>query len=126
MDYIRKNAARYELKMINNRFTRVFLNDDPVDDAGAPIIEKYGKGDKDPTGNLAVLRVMIEKMKNRLLKLSPRKYRLITYLYGLGTQKERTPAEAAEHFHLAERYLRSLMRKTLKELKNGMNDGEII
>lgn len=126
IDYIRNNAAGYELKMINKGLSRVFLNDDPVDDAGVPIIEKYGKGGKDPTGNLAVLRVMIEKMKNRLLRLSPRKYRLITYLYGLETKDERTDTETAEHFHLAERYLRSLKRKTLKELQDGMNDGQII
>lgn len=126
MDYIRKNSARYELNMIHKGFSRVFLNDEPVDDDGVPIIEKYGNGGKDPTGNMAVLRVMIEKMKNRLLQLSPRKYRLITYLYDLETQEERSEAETAEHFHLAGRYLRSLKRKTLEELRDGLNDREIV
>ena len=126
IDYIRNNTAKYELNMIHKGFSRIFLNDNPVDDDGVPIIEKYGNGGKDPTRNIAVLRVMIEKMKNRLLQLSPRKYRLITYLYDLETQEERSETETAEHFHLAERYLRSLKRKTLNELRDGMNDGEII
>lgn len=47
------------------------------------------------------------------------------YAYNNGAIK-RTDTETAEHFHLAERYLRSLKRKTLKELQDGMNDGQII
>ena len=89
-------------------------------------IEKTVYGRRDPTGDFAVFRIMIEKLGNRLIQLSARQLQLITYLYGFRTRETPTIIETAKHFHLTERHLKSIERKALNELRDGMNDGRII
>lgn len=80
----------------------------------------------DPTGNLAVLHVMLEKMRNRIKALPDRQKRLIMYRYGLSIIECKTISETAAFFNLTERYAAEIEKKTLKTLRDGMNDGKIV
>lgn len=120
------NDKGFEKEMIGAGYTRVYLDDDKRDEEGVLAIEKTVYGRRDPTGDLAVFRIMIEKMGNRLVQLSPRQLQLITYLYGFRTLETPTITETAKHFHLTKRHLKSIERKALNELRDGMNDGRII
>lgn len=120
------NDKGYEKNMISAGYARVYLDDNKRDEEKLLTIEKTVYGRRDPTGDLAVFRIMIEKLGNRLVQLSARQLQLITYLYGFRTRKTPTIIETAKHFHLTERHLKSIERKALNELRDGMNDGRII
>ena len=106
---------------------QVFLDDNPVDEDGVPEAEKVrdGKG-RDPVGEEAVLRVMIQKMRNRLELLPARERRLLMYRYGIQSLEYKTIAETAAFFHLTENYLRLIEKRALGVLREGMNDGKIL
>ena len=117
--------SSFERHMEAMGLTRLFLDDAEVTEK-----ELYGKGRdvqfQDPTGNLAVLHVMLQKMRNRLELLPAREQRLLMYHYGIGTMEFKTISETAAYFHLTEKYLRLIEEKTLGKLRAGMNDGKIV
>ena len=80
----------------------------------------------DPVGDEAVLRVMIQKMHNRLEVLPPRERRLLMYRYGIESLEYKTIAETAAFFHLTQKYLRIIEARALDKLREGMNDGKIL
>ncbi len=126
-DLCRKGDSSFERQLVNHGITQVFLDDNPVDEDGIPEAEKVrdGKG-HDPVGEEAVLRVMIQKMHNRLERLPEREQRLLIYHYGLASLEYKTIAETAAFFHLTEKYLRIIEARTLAKLREGMNDGKIL
>ena len=81
---------------------------------------------RDPTGNLAVLHVMLEKMRNRLKLLPARERRLLAYHYGLGVSEAKSISETAAYFHLTEKYARAIEIHSLERLREMMNDGKIV
>ncbi|MBR1440053.1 MAG: hypothetical protein IJ589_02390, partial [Lachnospiraceae bacterium] len=85
-DLCRKGDSSFERQLADHGIVLVFLNDNPVDEDGVPEAEKVrdGKG-RDPVGEEAVLRVMIQKMRNRLVMLPAREQRLLMYRYGLAS-----------------------------------------
>ena len=126
-DLCRKGDASFEKQLANNGIVQVFLDDDPVDEDGIPEREKISDGRvQDPVGDEAVLRVMIQKMHNRLERLPARQERLLIYHFGIRSLEYKTIAETAAFFHLTEKYMRSIEKKALKTLRDGMNDGRII
>ena len=105
----------------------VTVNDNPVDEDGLPVAEKIADGRiHDPVGDEAVLRVMIQKMRNRLVLLPEREQRLLMYRYGIDSLEYKTIAETAAFFHLTEKYLRIIETRALEVLREGMNDGKIL
>ncbi|MCR5002108.1 MAG: sigma-70 family RNA polymerase sigma factor [Lachnospiraceae bacterium] len=129
-DQVRKSAKGYEAHMTRKGVTRIFLDDDPVDDTdetdGLSVSEKYGGDERDPVGDRAVYNLKIEKLGNRVLDLSPRMQALIIHHYGILTDEFKTYKETADYFHLDQTYAKYMIRNALKELRNGMDDGKII
>ena len=125
-DLVRKGQADFESHMISTGSDRVFLDEGSDEDEGLLENERQYLGGDDPTGDLAVHHVIIEKMGNRLLKLKLRKFRLIEFRYGLRSREYQTWAAASRHFGLNEHYLMSIENEALKELREGMNDGKIV
>ena len=126
-DLCRKGDSSFERQLADHGIVQVFLNDNPVDEDGVPEAEKVrdGKG-RDPVGEEAVLRVMIQKMRNRLELLPARERRLLMYRYGIQSLEYKTIAETAAFFHLTENYLRLIEKRALGVLREGMNDGKIL
>ena len=126
-DLCRKGDSSFERQLANHGIVQVFLDDNPVDEDGVPEAEKVrdGKG-RDPVGEEAVLRVMIQKMRNRLELLPARERRLLMYRYGIQSLEYKTIAETAAFFHLTENYLRLIEKRALGVLREGMNDGKIL
>ena len=126
-DLCRKGDSSFERQLADHGIVLVFLNDNPVDEDGVPEAEKVrdGKG-RDPVGEEAVLRVMIQKMRNRLELLPARERRLLMYRYGIQSLEYKTIAETAAFFHLTENYLRLIEKRALGVLREGMNDGKIL
>ncbi len=79
-----------------------------------------------PTGNLAVLHVMLEKMRNRLKMLPDRQRRLLAYRYGLKSMECKTISETAAFFNMTEKFIEEIEKGALKTLRDGMNDGKIV
>ena len=125
-DLCRKGLSAFEKRMIDCGLTRVFLDDQPLDKEEVKISDRTSLEWHDPTGNLAVLHVMLEKMRNRIKDLPDRERRLILYRYGLSVLECKTISETAAFFHLTERYAAEIERNTLQTLKDGMNDGKIV
>ena len=121
----RKLQSTFERQMEEGGLTRVFLND-----ADAEEKTYSGRGGevqwKDPTGNLAVLHVMLEKIQNRLKLLPERQRRLLAYHYGFGMIKANAISKTAAYFHLAERTLRRIEKEALGTRREMMNDGKIV
>ena len=121
----RKIQSTFERQMKEDGLTRVFLSDPNAQ-------EKTYSGQRgevqwrDPTGNLAVLHVMLEKMQNRLKLLPERQRRLLAYHYGFGMLKANSISKTAAYFHLAERTLRKIEKEALGTLREMMNDGKIV
>ena len=125
-DLCRKGLSAFEKRMIDSGLTRVFLDDQPLDKDEVSASVKTDIEWHDPTGNLAVLHVMLEKMRNRIKALPNRQKRLIMYRYGLSIIECKTISETAAFFNLTERYAAEIEKKTLKTLRDGMNDGKIV
>ena len=126
-DLCRKGDSSFERQLRDNGVAQVFLDDNPVDEDGVPIAEKISDGRvHDPVGEEAVLHVMLQKMRNRLILLPDRERRLLMYHYGFKVQEFKTIEETAAYFHLSEKYLRIVEKKALETLRAGMNDGKII
>ena len=126
-DLCRKGISSYENRMIEAGYTQEFFDDYYAkDEDGLHISETVGSKEFDPTARQAVLRVMIQKMKNRLKVLPPRLQRLLAYRYGFGMAECKSISEAAAFFHLTEKYLKAIEKNALAELRDGMNDGKII
>lgn len=130
-DLCKKGVSAFEKRMVDSGLTQVFLNDDYVD---------YGEGEDnikiadtikadeefDPTGRLAVLHVMLQKMRNRLVLLPERERRILAYHYGLGVYECKTISETAAFYHLSEKYISEIEAGALSKLKDGMNDYKIL
>lgn len=126
-DLCRKGDSSFERQLVNRGIVQVFLDDNPADEDGVLISEKIQDGNiHDPVGDEAVLRVMIQKMHNRLELLPPRERRLLMYRYGFDSLKYKTIAETAAFFHLTQKYLRIIEERALSILREGMNDGKIL
>ena len=125
-DLCRKGLSAFEKRMIDSGLTRVFLDDKPLDKDDVKISDRNSLEWHDPTGNLAVLHVMLEKMRNRIKDLPARQRRLIMYRYGLSVLECKTISETAAFFNLTEKYAEEIEKKTLKTLRDGMNDGKIL
>ena len=126
-DLCRKGISSYENRMIEAGYTQEFLDDYyTTDEDGLHISETVGGEEFDPTARQAVLRVMIQKMRNRFKNLSPRMQRLLAYRYGLGMAECKSISEAATFFHLTEKHLKAIEKNVLANLREGMNDGEIL
>lgn len=125
-DLCRKGLSAFEKRMIDSGLTRVFLDDKPIDKDDVKISDRNSIEWHDPTGNLAVLHVMLEKMRNRLQMLPDRLRRLLMYRYGLSVIECKTISETAAFFNLTERYVAEIEKQALKTLKDGMNDGKIV
>lgn len=97
-DLCRKGLSAFEKRMIDSGLTRVFLDDQPVDKDDVKISDRNSLEWHDPTGNLAVLHVMLEKMRNRIKILPDRERRLIMYRYGLSIIECKTISETAAFF----------------------------
>jgi len=126
-DLCRKGDSSFERQLADRGITQVFLNDNPVDEDGIPEIEKVAVNRiQDPVGDEAVLRVMIQKMRNRLVMLPAREQRLLMYRYGLASMQFQTIAETAAFFHLTEKHMRAIEERSLAKLRAGMNDGKML
>lgn len=126
-DLCRKGDSSFERQLVNRGIVQVFLNDNPADEDGVLISEKIQDGNiHDPVGDEAVLRVMIQKMHNRIETLPPREQRLLMYRYGFESLQYKTIAETAAFFHLTQKYLRIIEERALSILREGMNDGKIL
>ncbi len=126
-DLCRKGISAFEARMINSGLTQVFLDDDfPEKEFEFSVSDIVRHGRFDPTGNLAVLHVMLEKMNNRLKLLPPRQRRLLAYRYGLGALECKSISETAAYFHLTEKYVKIIEMLSLETLRAGMNDGKIV
>ena len=128
-DLCRKGLSTFEKHMIDKGLAKLFLDDDSTDEDGIAISEKISTDNEwhDPTGNLAVLHVMLEKMRNRFKDLlSEREQRLLAYRFGFSVLECKTISETAAFFHLTEKYIAEIEANTLKKLKAGMNDGQIV
>ncbi len=125
-DLCQKGMSAFEKRMIDAGLTRVFLNDDQLDEDGMPIIEKIRVGEQDPTGNAAVLHLLLEKMHNRLELLPQRQRIFLAYHYGLNILKCNTIGETAAYFHLTEKYANQIEKTALNSLRQAMNDGKIV
>lgn len=125
-DLCKKGMSTFEKHLEDKGLTRIFLDAEPENGEGA----LYGNGTSveyhDPTGNLAVLHVMLEKMRNRLEWLSTRQRRLLAYRYGLSAMQEHSISESASFFHLSEKFLKLMEKDALETLRAGMNDGKIV
>ena len=123
-DLCDKHQSTFERHMESKGLTHLFLNDESSEN-----VEYCPNGDigsKDPTGNLAVLHVMLEKMRNRLEILPERERRVLMYHFGIGAIKANTISETAAYFHLSERYMRLIEKNGLAKMREMMNDGKII
>lgn len=129
VDVYREGMSTFECYMENKGLARIFL------DAPGFDLDNAVQGDTsttsniayhDPTGNLAVLHVMIEKMRNRFELLPERQRRLLAYIYGLSPKTEHTIAETAALYHIAEKTVKREEKSALATLREGMNDGKII
>ena len=126
-DLCRKGDSSFERQLVNHGIVQVFLDDNPVDEDGVLEAEKVQDGRvHDPVGDEAVLRVMIQKMHNRLELLPPRERRLLMYRYGIESLEFKSIAETAAFFHLTEKYMRIIETRALGKLREGMNDGKIL
>jgi RNA polymerase sigma factor (sigma-70 family) len=126
-DLCRKGDSSFERQLVNHGIVQVFLDDNPVDEDGILVSEKIQDGRiHDPVGDEAVLRVMIQKMRNRLELLPARERRLLMYRYGIESLEYKTIAETAAFFHLTEKYMRIIETRALGKLREGMNDGKIL
>ena len=126
-DLCRKGDSSFERQLVNHGIVQVFLDDNPVDGDTLSVAEKIQDGRiHDPVGDEAVLRVMIQKMHNRLEVLPPRERRLLMYRYGIESLEYKTIAETAAFFHLTENYLRLIEKRALDVLRESMNDGKIL
>lgn len=126
-DLCRKGISAFEARMINSGLSQVFLDDDsPEKEFEFSVADIVRHGRFDPTGNLAVLHIMLEKMNNRLKLLPPRQRRLLAYRYGLGTLECKSISETAAYFHLTEKYVKIIEQQSLDALRAGMNDGKIV
>jgi RNA polymerase sigma factor (sigma-70 family) len=127
MDLCDYGQSSFERHMEDMGLTRLFLDaadprtNESVLCGGGTDVEWH-----DPTGNLAVLHVMLEKMRNRLITLPERMRRLLAYHYGLTSGEAKSISESAAYFHLTEKYLRAIERHTLVILRDMMNDGKIV
>ncbi len=117
--------STFERHMEAAGLTRLFLNDPDVTESTL-----YPRGVdvqwKDPTGDLAVLHIMLEKLRNRLVLLPAREQRILMYHFGISSLEFKSLSETAAYFHLTEKYLRIIEAGALKTLRDGMNDGKII
>ena len=126
-DLCRKGDSSFEKQLADHGIIQVFLDDDPVDEDGIRVAEKVSDSrERDPVGDEAVLRVMIQKMHNRMEMLPAREQRLLMYRYGLQSLQFKTIAETAAFFHLTEKHMRIIEDRALRKLREGMNDGRII
>ncbi len=126
-DLCRKGDSSFERQLADHGIVQVFLNDNPVDEDGVPEAEKVASNRiRDQVGDEAVLRVMIQKMRNRLTLLPAREQRLLMYRYGLASMQFQTIAETAAFFHLTEKHMRLIEERSLAKLRAGMNDGKIL
>ena len=129
-DYVRKSAKGYEAYMARSGVRRVLFDEDPDDDPRDPeeiwLRKKHNHQVSDPVGDKAVYNLRIEKLGNRILNLTSRTQVLIIYHYGLMTNEFKTYKETADHFHLNKAHAKNMIKKALKELKKGMNDGKIV
>jgi len=130
-DLCRKGISAFEKRMIDSGLAQVFLDDEPWNPTDGEddvlLAEKIKSSDNpDPTGNLAVLHVMLEKMRNRLAELPARERRLLSFHFGLGALDCRTISETAAYFHLTEKYISIIEKGALAKLREGMNDGKIV
>lgn len=126
-DLCRKGDSSFERQLVNHGIVQVFLDDNPVDEDGVLVAEKIQDGRiHDPIGDEAVLRVMIQKMHNRLELLPARERRLLMYRYGIESLEFKSIAETAAFFHLTEKYMRIIETRALGKLREGMNDGKIL
>ena len=126
-DLCRKGDSSFEKQLVNNGFVLVFLDDNPVDEDGIPECEKVSDDRaRDPVGDEAVLRVQIQKMYNRLERLSVREQKILNYRYGLISKEDKSIYETAEYFHLSEKHVQSIEKNALGKLKDKMNDGKIV
>lgn len=124
IDLCDKHQSTFERNMEARGLTHLFLNDERSE--GIEYCPNGDIGSKDPTGNLAVLHVMLEKMRNRLEKLPVRERRIIIYHYGIGIAKANTISETAAFFHLSENYMRLIEKNGLAKMREMMNDGKVI
>lgn len=116
--------STFERHMEASGLTRLFLDDPNVTESNL-----YPRGVdvqwKDPTGDLAVLHIMLEKLRNRLVLLPAREQRILMYHFGISAPDFKSVSETAAYFHLTEKYLRIIEANALKTLRDGMNDGKI-
>lgn len=127
VDLCRKGNSSFEKKLADNGIVQVFLNDNPVDDDGSPVCEKVQDGrEHDPVGDMAVLHVMLEKMRNRLAFLPEREKRILMYHFGFQTLEFETIERTAAYFHLTEKLISKIEKNALAKLREGMNDGKIV
>ncbi|WP_167541194.1 sigma factor [Pseudobutyrivibrio ruminis] len=116
-DLCRKGISPYENRMIEAGYTQEFFDDYYARDKdGVHISETIGEAEFDPTARRAVLRVMIQKMQNRLKVLPPRLQRLLAYRYGFGMTECKSISEAAAFFILTEIILKHLKRMPWQSL----------
>ena len=126
IDLCDKCQSTFERHMEKKGLTRVFLDDDTETGEGLVEMSRTTASQTDPTGNLAVLHVMLEKMRNRLKMLPERQRMLLAYHYGLGAIRAKTIAETAAYYHLSENYLRKIEETALERMREMMNDGKIV
>jgi len=126
-DLCRKADASFEKRLARHGRIRVFLDKPQDDDNDDPEYERVQDGRvHDLIGDEAVLRVMIQKMHNRLKLLPPRERKIIMYRYGIGSLQEKTVSETAAYFHLTDKHVRIIESRALASLRVGMNDGKVI
>lgn len=73
----------------------------------------------DPTGKIAVLHVMLEKMRNRLKTLEPSQQRVLMVHFGLNFMEFKTISGTAAYYHLTEKLILEIEKNALETLKCG-------
>jgi len=125
LDLCEKGFSSFEKDLWEDGVIQVFLDENPIDDDGIPLVETISYEGMD-TGSLAVLHVMLEKMNNRLKMLPDRERRILIYHFGIGALEGETIARTAAYYHYTEDMIRAIEKNALKKLRDGMNDGKII
>lgn len=126
-DLCKKGVSAFEKRLIDSGLTQVFLDDKINEDSDLTIADTIKADEEfDPTGKIAVLHVMLEKMRNRLKTLEPRQQRVLMVHFGLNFMECKTISETAAYYHLTEKLILEIEKNALETLRAGMNDGKII
>lgn len=112
--------------LAKNSLTHVYLDEDlqDWDENISDEISVYSHFD--PCGELAVHKVMLEKMANRFHNLKEKERGILTCHYGLNSGIEHTWEQTARMTHYTIRYAKRIENGALEKLYVGLMDGKLL